>query len=126
MGTLPSVTGVVEQYLRSLTAHDWDTFAACLADDFVRVGPYGDTYPSKPEYLAFISDLMPRLPGYAMEITRVTYADQLAYAELTETVTVDGVDVRTPECLTFDLADDGRIARVEVFIQTMPPPGWTP
>jgi ketosteroid isomerase-like protein len=120
--TLPGVTGqVVERYLRSLTAHDWDGLAACLADDFVRVGPYGDTYASKPEYLAFISALMPKLAGYAMEITRVTYAGPVAFAELSETVTVDGAVVETPECLTFELTADGRIERVEVFIQTLPP-----
>ena len=112
---------VVERYLQAIAGHDWDALDACLADEFTRVGPYGDTYSSKPDYLAFISDLMPRLPGYAMEVTRVTYGDGVAYAELAETVTVDGRPRRTPECLTFDLADDGRITRVEVFIQTTPP-----
>jgi ketosteroid isomerase-like protein len=115
------VTGVVERYLQALTAHDWDGLGACLADGFVRVGPYGDTYGSRPEYLTFISELMPSLAGYSMEVTRVTYAGRVAHAELAETVTVDGTVVRTPECLSFELADDGRIARVEVFIQTVPP-----
>lgn len=112
---------VVERYLQAIAEHEWDLLDACLADEFTRVGPYGDTYATKPDYLAFISDLMPRLPGYAMEVTRVTYGDGIAYAELSETVTVDGAPLRTPECLTFDLADDGRITRVEVFIQTTPP-----
>ena len=121
MRTLPGVTGrVVEHYLQSLTAHDWHRFAACLADDFVRVGPYGDTYSSKAEYVAFISDLMPTLPGYSMDVTRVSYADRVAYAELSETVTVDEKPLRTPECITFDLTDDGLISRIEVFIQTLP------
>jgi ketosteroid isomerase-like protein len=120
--TLPGVADrVVERYLQSIAEHDWDTLDACLADEFTRIGPYGDTYSSKPAYLAFITELLPRLPGYAMEVTRVTYGDGVAYAELAETVTVDGAPLRTPECLTFDLADDGRIARVEVFIQTTPP-----
>ncbi len=122
MPTLPGVTDrVVERYLRAIAEHDWDALDVCLAEELTRVGPYGDTYASKPEYLAFISDLMPRLPGYAMEVTRVTYGDGVAYAELSETVTVDGQPLRTPECLTFELAGDGRIARVEVFIQTTPP-----
>ncbi|MGZ6994694.1 MAG: nuclear transport factor 2 family protein [Acidimicrobiia bacterium] len=114
-------SGVVERYLESIRDHEWDALAACLADDFTRVGPYGDTYSSKPEYLAFISDLMPRLPGYSMEITRVTYADGVAFAELSETVEVKDGPLRTPECLTFALTADGLIARVEVFIQTAPP-----
>lgn len=116
-----TAAGIVERYLHALTSHDWSTFADCLADEFTRVGPYGDTYSSKPEYVAFISDLLPQLPGYAMEITRVTYGDGIAYAELNETVTVDGTPLRTPECIVFNLDDDGRIARIEVFIQTAPP-----
>ena len=59
--------GVIERYLQALVAGDWSTFAECLADDdFTRVGPYGDTYSSKPEYIAFLSDLMPTLEGYEM------------------------------------------------------------
>jgi ketosteroid isomerase-like protein len=99
-------------------AHDWATFDACLADEFTRVGPYGDTYSSKAEYVAFLADLMPQLEGYEMHVTRVTYTDAVGFAELSETVEVDGVPLRTPECLTFDLTDDGRISRVEVFTQT--------
>ena len=53
---------------------------------------------------------MPRLPGYAMDVTRVTYGDGVAYAELSETVTVDGAPLRTPECLTFELTDAGLIS----------------
>ena len=34
---------------------------------------------------------------------------------------VDGQLLRTPECLSFDLTDDGKIARVEVFTQTRAP-----
>jgi ketosteroid isomerase-like protein len=113
--------GVIERFLHSLVGHDWPALDACLADDFTRVGPYGDTYESKADYLAFISDLMPRLPGYAMQIARVSYADGVGFAELAETVEVDGQPLRTPECLSFTLTDDGRIGRVEVFTQTRAP-----
>jgi ketosteroid isomerase-like protein len=115
------VSGVVERYLEAIMGHDWDVLAACLADDgFVRVGPWGDEYPDKAEYLAFITDLMPRLPGYEMRVDRVTYsADQrLALAELTETVDVNGRPHATPEALVFDI-DGERISRIQVFIQTM-------
>jgi len=115
------VAGVVERYLDAIAGHEWDVLDTCLADEFTRVGPYGDTYSSKPAYLAFITELLPKLPGYSMEVTRVTYGEGVAYAELRETVTVDGAPLVTPECLTFELTDDGRITRVEVFIQTTPP-----
>jgi ketosteroid isomerase-like protein len=112
--------GIVERYLDALTAHDWDRFAACLHDDFTRVGPYGDTYSSKAEYVAYLSAMMPTLPGYSMEVSRITYGDGVAYAELAETMSDEQGPLRTPECITFDLAADGRIARIEVFIQTWP------
>jgi ketosteroid isomerase-like protein len=114
--------GVIERYLAALVAGDWDSFAECLADDgFTRVGPYGDVKATKDEYVAFLSELMPTLPGYSMDVTRVTYAGSLAFAELSETVEVDGTPLCTPECLSFELADDGRIRRVEVFTQTRHP-----
>jgi ketosteroid isomerase-like protein len=114
--------GVIERYLQALVDGDWATFAGCLADDgFTRVGPFGDVKATKSEYVTFLSDLMPTLPGYSMDVTRVTYSGSLAFAELSETVEVDGTPLRTAECLTFDLADDGRIKRVEVFTQTRSP-----
>jgi hypothetical protein len=118
--SVDGVTGVVERYLNALTEHDWGALGDCLADDAVRVGPYGDTYPSKAEYLAFISDLMPRLQQYSMDVGRVSYSPDgaRAYAELAETMTHEGRLLRTEECLVFDLAPDGRIARIDVFIQT--------
>ncbi len=48
----------------------------------------------------------------------MTYAEGRAFAELSETVAVDGTPLRTPECLAFELTDDERIRRVEVFTQS--------
>jgi ketosteroid isomerase-like protein len=115
------VSGVVERYLDAIIGHDWDALAECLSDDgFVRVGPWGDEYADKAAYVAFIADLMPRLPGYEMRVDRVTYsADQrVAVAELTETVDVNGRPHATPEALVFDL-DGERISRIQVFVQTL-------
>ncbi|MDT5211152.1 MAG: hypothetical protein QOF67_3567 [Mycobacterium sp.] len=110
---------IVERYLDAIASHDWGVLDECLADDIVRVGPYGDRYTGRDEYMAFIADLMPKLPGYAMKLDRVTYVgDARAYAELSETVELDGKPMRTPEVLVFELNSDGRIARVDVFIQT--------
>ena len=111
--------GVIERYLQALVEGDWTTFADCLADrGFTRVGPYGDTYSSKTAYVAFLSDLMPTLAGYEMAVRRVTYAGGRAFAELSETVTVDGAPLCTPECLAFELTEDEQIGRVEVFTQS--------
>jgi ketosteroid isomerase-like protein len=113
------MAGVVERYLDAIASHNWDVVDDCIADDIVRVGPYGDRYTGRAEYLAFIADLMPKLKGYSMKLHRVTYAsDLLAFVELSETVEFDGKPMRTPEVLVFELDGAGRIARVEVFIQT--------
>jgi ketosteroid isomerase-like protein len=110
---------VVVRYLDAIASHDWDVVDECIADDIVRVGPDGDRFSGRHDYLAFIADLMPKLKGYLMEVHRVTYSsDARAYAELSETVEFDGKPMRTPEVLVFELNGDGRIARVDIFIQT--------
>jgi ketosteroid isomerase-like protein len=110
---------IVERYLDAIASHDWDVVDECIADDIVRVGPYADRFSGRRDYMAFIADLMPKLKGYAMKRDTVTYVgDARAYAELTETVELDGKPMRTPEVLVFELNGDGRIARVDVFIQT--------
>jgi ketosteroid isomerase-like protein len=113
------MAGIVERYLHAIASHDWGVVDECIADDIIRVGPYGDRYTGRDEYLAFIADLMPKLKGYVMKLDRVTYAsDELAFVELRETVEVDGKPMVTPEVLVFEVAGDGRIARVDIFIQT--------
>ena len=110
---------VVERYLEAIVSHDWDALRQCVAEDVVRIGPYLDRYEGRDAYVAFIADTIPRLRGYEMRVDRVTYAsDTLAYAELSETVEIDGTPVRTPEALVFELDRDGRVAHIEVFIQT--------
>jgi len=108
---------IVERYLAALTTHDWSDLRDCLASDVVRVGPYNDEYRGVDEYVGFLSALMPTLPDYSMDVRRVTYTDTRAFAELSETVG----GIRTDEAIVFELADDGRIARVDVFIKTTMP-----
>jgi ketosteroid isomerase-like protein len=113
------VADIVVRYLNAIASQHWDVVDECIADDIVRVGPYGDRYAGREEYLAFIAALMPRLEGYEMTLERVTYAGEaLAFAELRETVEVDGKPMVTPEVLVLGLTGDGRIARVDIYIQT--------
>jgi len=114
------VTTIVERYLEKMVAHDFEAMAACLAEDVVRVGPYGDTYTPKDVYVAMLSGLMPTLPGYAMEINRVIVKDRIVVVELSETVEIDGVPLVTPEALVFELDEAGLIAHISIYIQTLP------
>lgn len=118
--------GVVGRYLATMQAHDWDAMAACLAPDVVRVGPYGDSYSGRPDYVRFLAELLPSLPGYSMEVERIEYAAHgaLAVAELSETVEVDGRPLRTPEALVFEI-EGGLVSRIRIYIQTPPPAGWS-
>jgi ketosteroid isomerase-like protein len=112
------VPGLVERYLEAIATHDWAGVGQCVSDDVVRVGPYGDRYDGRDAYLAFISELMPRLDGYTMAVHRVTYAGSDAvFAELTETVDADGTPLLTREVLVFAIVGE-RIARVDIYIQT--------
>jgi limonene-1,2-epoxide hydrolase len=113
------VQSIVKRYLDRMVAHDFDAMAACLADDVVRVGPFGDTYTPKDTYVAFLAGLMPTLPGYSMRIDRVVVAGRLALVELTEVVEIGGEPVETPEALVFDLDDDGLIAHIAIYIQQL-------
>ena len=113
------MAGIVERYLDAIVAHDWDVVGECVADDIVRVGPYGDRFDGRDEYLAYISAMMPTLMGYSMDLHRVSYVnDWLAFAELSETVEMDSKAMLTHEVLAFELDAQRRISRVEIFIQT--------
>jgi len=110
---------VVEHYLDRLVAHDWEAMAACLAEDVVRVGPFGDTYTPRDPYVAYLAELMPALPGYSMRIVRVVGAGRTVVVELVEIVEIGGTSIETPEALVFDLDDEGRIAHIAIYIQRL-------
>lgn len=108
---------VVERYLAAIAGHDWDALRACVADDVVRVGPFGDTYTGRDGYVGFLAGLMPTLVDYSMDVHRVVEAGPVALAELTETMTWDGERVSTPEALVFDVGPDDRIRRIGIYIR---------
>jgi predicted ester cyclase len=110
---------IVERYLDAVTRHDWDGVRRLLRDDVVRVGPFHDEYRGRDAYVEFLAAVMPTLPDYSMEISRVTYTDRLAFAELVENV----AGTRTDEALVFEL-DGDRIARIDIFIKTQAPKGF--
>jgi ketosteroid isomerase-like protein len=111
------MSGIVQRYLCAIVEHDWQSFEECLADDVVRIGPFGDTYEPKAPYVEFVSKLMPTLGGYSMRVDRIVESGDVVVAELTETVEIGGSVFVTPEALVFDLNSDGLIAKVDIFIK---------
>jgi len=105
-----------------MAAHRFDEMASYLSPDVERTGPYGDVYRGRDAYTRFLEGLLPALPGYLLEVERVTPAASapLVFVELAETAEVDGEPRRTPEALVFELNDQGLIARVAVYIQAHP------
>jgi hypothetical protein len=113
---------IAQRYLDAMVRHDWEAMAACLADDVVRIGPFGDTYTPKAPYVAFLTDLMPKLPGYRMEVHRLIDAAGTAVVELSETVEFDGTPIVTPESLVIDLDEAGLIRHIAIYIQRLGEP----
>ncbi len=115
----PRPAALVERYLRAVAAQDWETVAACLAPAVVRRGPFADDFEGREPYLEFLRRTMPALPGYRMDLDRVEVAEGEAgprvYAELRETVVVDGDAVVTDECLVFEVGE--RIESVSIYIR---------
>ena len=111
----------VERYLAAVVAFDWHTLRACVTDDVVRIGPFGDRYTGRDAYAGFLTGLMPTLVDYSMDVHRVGDAGRVVTAELTETMTWDGERVVTHEALVFDVTADDRIRRITIYIQPPAP-----
>jgi ketosteroid isomerase-like protein len=108
----------VRRYLDSMVVGDWDALTECLAPDVERLGPYGDDYRGVDAYVPFLRATIGALEGYAMRVDRVVATDEhVVVAELSETVTMNGTRLETPEALVFDLDARGRIARVAIFLR---------
>jgi hypothetical protein len=116
-----SAGSVATRYLRALARLDWDEVTACLSSDVLRHGPYGDDYRGVPAYLAFLQETMPALPGYCLDIDRVTELDsRRALVELRETIELENGPLVTWECLVFDVDDDGLLDEIAIYIRQAP------
>jgi limonene-1,2-epoxide hydrolase len=108
---------VVQRYLDSLAAHDWDAVAASLAADVDRLGPYNDDFHGRDEYVAFLEQTICALQGYELVVDHIIADGNRVAVELSETVDDAGERLHTDETVVFDVAD-GCIVRVAVYLQT--------
>ena len=112
---------ITKRYLDAVAGHDWTAAEECLAPGVRRVGPFGDVFEGRDAYLDFLRELMPTLAGYSMTVHRVLDCEggSTVMVELNEKVEMDGKVIDTPECLVFDLDDDGLIAAITIYIQRL-------
>jgi hypothetical protein len=111
------------EYLEALAAQDWSLVEASLSAQIRRHGPFGDDFEGTEAYLAFLRRTMASLPGYHLDIDRVTETGpDRCFVELRETITVAGAPMITHECLIFDLDGAGQIAEVAIYIRQDPMP----
>jgi predicted ester cyclase len=107
----------VEGYLAALARQDWAALGACVTDDVRRVGPYNDVFEGRDAYVGFLAKPLASLPGYELRVSRLIVAPETVVAELSETIDGPQGRMRTDEAVVFDLAPDGRIRRVGVFLR---------
>lgn len=112
----------LERYLEALGAQDWKRLAGCVADDLERTGPFEDVIRGGPAYVAFLSEIVPKLRGYQLKVSRIRpLADGSAVVELSETVEHDGARSQTRELLLFEFDAAGLIRSVDVYVKRPPP-----
>jgi hypothetical protein len=110
------------RYLRAVADQDWNVVADSLSPGVIRHGPFGDDFEGLAPYLSFLRRTMPELPGYRMDIDRVTLPDeQRTFVELRETIELEGGPLVTHECLVFAAGPDGRLGEISVYIRQAPP-----
>jgi SnoaL-like domain len=116
-----SAAAIAVRYLQALARLDWEGVTACLAVGVLRRGPYGDDYTGAMSYVSFLQRTMPTLPGYRMDIDRVSeLGDHRALAELRETIDLEDGPLVTHECLVFKVDSDGLLEEICIYIRQAP------
>jgi uncharacterized protein (TIGR02246 family) len=116
-----SIRHVLERYFAAMRAHDWSALADTLAENVHRTGPFLDHVRGRQAYVDFLARVVPALPNYALDVARIrALEDGAAIVELSESMDRDGGRRTYPEALLFEFDGDGRIARVEIYIQQPP------
>ncbi len=115
-------TEVLERYFGALRSNDWETLAACVAEDVHRNGPYLDIVEGRAAYTAYLESVVPSLAGYALEVSRIDFLESgAALVRLSEHVEVGGRPTEFPEALVFEFDQDCTISAVDIYIKQ--PPG---
>jgi hypothetical protein len=117
---------VVEDFVESYAARDWDRLAACFSPGgFERIGPYGDVIASSDDYIEFLRRVVPTLQkGYELKPVHIAYAGDTVIAELIEHLEIDGKMTDLPEAIVFRLDESGLINSMHLYL--LQPGGQAP
>lgn len=114
----------LEQYFDALRTQDWESLAACLAEDVHRTGPYLDVVRGKKAYVDFLAGVIPRLENYDLRVSEVRPLDNgSALVLLCESMDRNGVRLEFPEALVFDFDEAGLIRKVDIYLKQPPDAG---
>jgi len=112
-GNLPAMTSahdVVAAYWAAAEARDWDAFGALLADDVLYRGPQTrEQVRGRDPYIRFNVEGFPY--DWHLTVQRIVGEGQHA----TSWIEFTGPEGTQPGLCFFDLADDGKIARITDF-----------
>ena len=117
--------GAVEDYLAAMTDRSWERVAATISDaGLVRNGPFVDVIEGKDAYVDFLRGVCSPFESYRLDVHRISRSgDRIVFAEIDEVVGRAGTVSSFPEVLLFELAEDGLIRYVSVFMKR---PGGQP
>jgi hypothetical protein len=108
----------VERFFAWLTAREWDQLATVLSEGVLRIGPFGDQLSGRGAYLDFLRGTVPT--DYRNDVARIVAAPDgsSSFARVTEHLRYVDQEFHLEEVYSFDLDEDGRICRVEIYWQT--------
>jgi hypothetical protein len=116
--------GVIEQIFDRLGAGDWSGYGALLSADSVRIGPWGDRSTGREHLVEMVAMLTPASsgndsPAPRWDVHRIAYTPdgRSGFARVTAHPG-RGPLSHFEETLLFEIDEEGRVARIEIFWQT--------
>jgi hypothetical protein len=110
---------VVEGFIASLNAHDYDALRAFLADRFVRVGAQADVVVyTAGGYIEWVKEVLRDVTIYGKVVHQIVYSPdrRSCFVEMTEFAALPGEGRRESSAIyLFGLEEDGRINRMALY-----------
>ena len=110
---------MAERYLRAVAGQDWATVERVPGPDGrCATGPSATTSRGSSDYMGFLRRTMPSLPGYRIDIDRVTeLGGGRVLVELRETVEIDGRAGASPTSASCSPWRRRPVARVSIYLR---------